>query len=448
MKTTLIAAIVAAATLVCGASAAQKNYLRFTARGGSVAIGMVKHNASTTSPVAPLTLEWTDNPDAVAWNLLEAGSTAVVLDEGETAYFRQHDPERKGLSNEDDYAGWHFTMTADEATPSATVAAAGNVLSLIDATRESGVVGTNGLSYLFYNCKILTTPPELPATHLETRAFFHMFDGCAALTRPPLLPATELGSECYSYMFAKCTGLASAPALPATTLASSCYSYMFRNCTSLVFAPHLPATTLAKGCYYYMFAGCAKLKRISVAFKSWQTDNNETKDWLKDVATSGRFIKPAALSVATGMSNIPSGWTTYAPLTTTMPATEGLSVSAVVDGQTILPTRSPSGSTDVFTFCSIETDVEITTQTEDGYALVRLAPEVTNQSAALQFDGLAVENGAVSLSFGVRTTPALDAPDWQPATISNAALSPDGKRVTLTLPATAAQGFYKLGLGD
>ena len=72
-----------------------------------------------------------------------------------------------------------------------------------------------------------------------------------------------------------------------------------------------------------------------------------------------------------------------------------------------------------------------------------LAPEVANQSAALLFDGLAVENCAVSLSFGVRTIPALDAPDWQPATISNAALSPDGKRVTLTLPAIATQGFYK-----
>ena len=579
MKTTLIAAIVAAATLVCGASAAQKNYLRFTARGGSVAIGMVKHNASTTSPVAPLTLEWTDNPDAVAWNLLEAGSTTVVLDEGETAYFRQHDPERKGLSNEDDYAGWHFTMTADEATPSATVAAAGNVLSLIDATRESGVVGTNGLSYLFYNCKILTTPPELPATHLETSAYSRMFYGCTALTCPPELPATKIGNSCYSYMFSGCTRLAyapalpakelapacydymfnkcsslktppvlpakelagscyygmfkgctalesapalpatklakscynsmfyecdaleiapelpatdlaescyysmfnrcsslkTAPALPATTLFGECYKFMFYECSSLVFAPHLPATKLAEECYVSMFYNCSRLKRVSVGFTTWQTDGNQTGSWLTGVSSSGTFIKPSALTSTFATTKIPTGWTTKTPVTAKVPVTDGLLSVATVDGQTIYPTRDPSGTTDTYTFAYNSESPKIEFSADDGYSLagtteykfspiktsvtfgtgdyalptvVRLAPEVSRLSAALQFDGLAVEKGAISLSFGVKTTAALDAPDWQPATISNAALSPDGKRVTLTLPATAAQGFYKLGLGD
>lgn len=447
MKTTLIAAMFAA-SFVCGASAAHKDYLRFTARGGSVTIGMTRHNTSTTSQVAPLTLEWTDDPDAATWNLLDAGSTTVAIGEDKTAYFRQHDPERKGLSNEDNYAGWHFTMTADGATPSATVEAAGNVLSVIDATCEGNAVGTNGLSYLFCRCSILTTPPELPATHLATRAYFHMFDGCAALTRPPQLPATELGSECYSYMFFNCSNLASAPALSAMTLAASCYSYMFRNCTSLVFAPHLPATTLARACYYCMFSGCAKLKRVSVGFQSWQTDNNETKDWLKGVATSGRFIKPAALSVITGTGNIPSGWTTYAPMTTNLPVTDGLTVAAVVDGQTIFPTRSPDGTTDVFTFCSIETDVEITNQTEDGYALVCLEQEAQCQSPALQFDGFSFADGAARLSFCVRTSDALNDSDWQPAVVSSASLSPDGKKVTLTIPATAAQGFYRMAKPD
>ena len=579
MKTKLIAALVAATTLVCGASAAPKNYLRFTARGGSVAIGMAKHNASSTSPVASLTLEWTDDPDAETWKLLDAGSTSVALEKDETAYFRQHDPERKGLSNEGNYAGWHFTMTADGASPSATVEAGGNCLSLIDATCESGVVGTNGLAYLFYNCKILTTPPELPATQVGKGAFNRMFMACGMLTRPPELPATCLETSCYSYMFAGCGNLAYAPALPAKELATACYNYMFDDCSSLktppelpakvlasscyagmfkgctalesapalpatklvkscydsmfcecaalevgpelpatelaegcyysmfsncsslktapalsattlyrecykfmfyecsslVFAPHLPATKLAEECYVSMFYRCAKLKRVSVGFTTWQTDGNQTAGWLAGVSSSGTFIKPSALASSFDAAKIPTGWTTKTPVTAKVPVTDGLISVATVDGQTIYPTRDPSGSTDTYTFANNSESPKIEFSADDGYSLtgtteytfspikasvtfgtstytlptvVRLAPQVSYQSAALQFDGLAVEDGAVSLSFRVRTTAALDTPDWQPATVSGAAVSPDGKTVTLTIPATAAQGFYNLGIGD
>lgn len=443
MKARTFAAIAAAAMTVCGASAAQRNYLRFTARGGTVRIGMTTHNVTAKNPALPLTLEWTDSPDAEPWTPFEAGSTAVALGENKTAWFRQYDPERKALSDADTFAGWHFTMTADGATPSATVEAAGNCLSIVDATCEGGSVAANALSYLFSRCTVLATPPELPATNVETSACSHMFYGCTALTSPPKLPATKIGTSCYAYMFYGCAKLETAPALPARSLAASCYSYMFKNCTSLVFAPHLPAATLAKGCYQSMFDGCEKLARISVAFTNWNAGDNSTKEWVENVPAGGRFIKPAALASTTGISNIPTGWTTYAPLVTTVPKTEGLSAVAVVDGQTIMPTLAANGLSSTFTLCSAESDVGISVQPEEGYVLVRLAAPVADQSAALQIEGLTVGGGQATLSFGVKTTAALDSPDWQPATISDAALSPDGKTVTLTIPATAAQGYYK-----
>ena len=576
MKTNLIAAIVAATTLVCGASAAPKNYLRFTARGGSVAIGMVDYYAGKTNPTPPLTLEWTDDPDAEEWSLFDAGSTTLTLADGETAYLRQHDPERTAVTREGAGLGWYFAMSADNTTPSATVEAGGNGLSIVDATCACDAVATNALSYLFWDCKILVTPPEFPAVRLSYGAYTHMFDGCAELRTPPRLPATTLASHCYSYMFKGCVKLATAPELPATTLASSCYYYMFEGCTaltmhprlpaltlvekcysgmfsgceelasapslpaiklapscyssmfygcaalkeppelpannltnycyksmfegcsslasapvlpavilhpscyesmfsgatSLVFAPHLPAETLVSRCYCAMFKGCSNLRRISVGFTKWQNDANQTQNWVNGVAKNGRFVKPSSLMSSSGVNAIPTGWLTSPVNTIQVPVTEGLSAVALIGDEAIRPTISQTGLFNNFYLGSGGESVKIVFSAEEGYALsggveysyspfkdvvqfgrsesplptvVRLAPQVSYQSAALQFDGLAVEGGAVSLSFGVRITPTLDAPDWQPATISNAALSPDGKRVTLTLPATATdpQGFYK-----
>ena len=498
MNASIFVAIVAATTLVCGASAASRNYLRFTARDGSVTIGMADYFANEVTPTPPLALEWTDNPDQEPWSEFVAGTTTIALDEGESAYLRQHDPERKTVTGGRFYLGWYFTMSAADETPAATVEAGGNCQSIVDASCACDSVEAQALSYLFYNCKILVTPPEFPATRLATRAYYHIFDGCAELRTPPRLPATTLATNCYAYMFKGCTNLTTAPELPAMTLATSCYYSMFEGCTalvnppelpartlaekcyysmfygatSLVFAPHLPASTLTNLCYASMFFGCTSLKRISVGFTEWQTVGNPTDYWVKNVVTSnGRFIKPSALSDTFGANAIPSGWSTPAVDTIQVPVAEGLSAVAVVDGQTIRPTLSQDGLNNVFYLGSGGENVKVVFSPDDGFALVggmeysyfpfkdavqfgrtesplptvvRLSPEVSYQSAALQFDGLAVEKGAVSLSFGVRTTAALDAPDWQPATVTGVTVSPDGKTVTLTIPATAAQGFYNL----
>ena len=47
------------------------------------------------------------------------------------------------------------------------------------------------------------------------------------------LPATTLANYCYSYMFNNCKNLTTAPELPATTLVKYCYQYMFYNCTNI-----------------------------------------------------------------------------------------------------------------------------------------------------------------------------------------------------------------------
>ena len=93
----------------------------------------------------------------------------------------------------------------------------------------------------------------------------------------------------FCYLFKDCAVLTSAPELPATKLAKKCYSNMFKGCTSLTAAPELKATTLADQCYYGMFYGCTKLSTVTMLAPSDQITSASDccKDWLKDAGTDG-----------------------------------------------------------------------------------------------------------------------------------------------------------------
>ena len=68
----------------------------------------------------------------------------------------------------------------------------------------------------------------------------------------------------------------------------------------------LAQTTLAVFCYYSMFKGCTHLALIKVNFTAWGT---QTNTWVSNVASTGTFYKPTALTEEYGTSKIPTGWT-------------------------------------------------------------------------------------------------------------------------------------------
>ena len=146
-------------------------------------------------------------------------------------------------------------------TKDVNVTCTGDIRTLLD-WRIYNIVETKyaRFCYLFKDCAVLTSAPELPATNLaDNYCYYNMFGGCTSLTSAPELPATTLENNCYQYMFYGCTNLTAAPELKATTLAYKCYESMFQGCTGLTSAPELKATTLAKYCYYSMFGGCTSL---------------------------------------------------------------------------------------------------------------------------------------------------------------------------------------------
>ena len=162
---------------------------------------------------------------------------------------------------------------------------------------------------MFYGCKTLTQAPALPATTLVKNCYYAMFSDCTKLTTAPELPATTLADHCYYIMFYGCTGLTTAPALPATTLTPSCYEGMFINCTSLTTAPELPATTLDINCYNQMFDGCTKLNYVKAMFINNLNLNEYLSNWLRNVSTTGTFVKNANAGWTKKQAGIPSGWT-------------------------------------------------------------------------------------------------------------------------------------------
>lgn len=208
------------------------------------------------------------------------------------------------------------------------------------------VIATEGVGYMFYNCRSLTAAPSFEPTVAGKHSFYRtfakcsnlivppqinvqepsiagascifkqMFSGCTSLTSTPYIPMQDVTLGSFQNMFAGCTSLISASELPATTINQQSYQGMFKGCTNLLSAPIMhfsrPATS---GCQY-MFSGCTNLKYINCQFVDWTKDANGTTmqysftDWVNGVqTTSGTFIKDSSLATEYRTSRIPNNWT-------------------------------------------------------------------------------------------------------------------------------------------
>ena len=119
----------------------------------------------------------------------------------------------------------------------------------------------------------------------------------------------------FNMLFYNCGVLTSAPDLPATTLATNCYDCMFFYCTSLESAPVLPATTLSDWCYFQMFSYCKKLSTVTMlGLESEITSKSAcVTDWLYNAGTdaSSRTLKvrdEAAYNALVNKGRLPEIW--------------------------------------------------------------------------------------------------------------------------------------------
>ena len=205
----------------------------------------------------------------------------------------------RGINPNGTATAWDVRSTITFTEANVNVACTGDIRTLLD-WRNYNIVETNNarFCYLFKDCAVLTSAPELPATTLADECYNSMFHGCTSLTAAPNLNATTLAGGCYSGMFYGCTSLTAAPELKATTLENHCYTYMFGSCTNLTSAPELKATTLAEGCYDNMFYGCTKLSTVTMLATSNQISEKDfcCFDWLDNAGTDGT-VKSRTLKV-------------------------------------------------------------------------------------------------------------------------------------------------------
>jgi len=205
--------------------------------------------------------------DNATWTIWDGSS--ISLNYGEKIYIRG----KNRRINSIDGQGVFIISGATKA--------AGNIMSLICNKNNQfpDIVPEYCFYSLFSGCEI-TTAPELPCLQLSAGCYSSLFYECLLLATAPELPATTLSGAagCYSYMFFGCISLVSAPKLPATELSEDCYSYIFSGCTSLTVAPELPATKLAPYCYFSAFEGCTSLTVAPELPAAYTKDNSITGD--------------------------------------------------------------------------------------------------------------------------------------------------------------------------
>ncbi len=198
--------------------------------------------------------------DLTTWNVWD-GTTTLNSSADFKLYLRgtgNTNISSANLVNDEPTDTERWVLTGDNG-----IACTGNIETLLDyetvAAGNHPTMAEGCYYYMFKDCTLLSSAPDLPATTLTDNCYSEMFEGCTSLSTAPSLPAMILTEGCYGGMFQGCTSLSTAPDLPATTLANSCYCFMFKNCTLLSSAPDLPATTLADSCYGGMFSGCTSL---------------------------------------------------------------------------------------------------------------------------------------------------------------------------------------------
>ena len=264
------------------------NMLRFTAQQANSTVAL--------TPASGLNLTLYKSTDGV--NFSSWDGTAVTLSNiGDTLWV--YGTNQTISTSSSSYT--KFVMTG-------RIAADGDVTYLFQYGGLTTVPNNYGLHGLFQDCRVLTTPPEIPITTLTNGCYQKMFENCYLLTQAPQLPVTTLADFCYDGMFANCRTLEVAPELPATTLAAGCYAYMFVGCTSLTQSPILRALTIAPYAYYQMFDGCVLLNTVTCLATDISA-TNATPNWLYGVAQTGIFYKSTVPNWPTGASGIPTGWT-------------------------------------------------------------------------------------------------------------------------------------------
>jgi hypothetical protein len=148
----------------------------------------------------------------------------------------------------DDFTG--TTLTSNLAFPS--LFRTTKVVSARNLVLPSSAVPGDSYRLMFYNCTGLTEAPSvLPGTELGITCYYGMFSGCTSLTLAPSSigsSSTHMPASACTNMFFNCRSLTTAPELPVRTLRTYSYSGMFTGCAKLNSITCLATNISASNC--------------------------------------------------------------------------------------------------------------------------------------------------------------------------------------------------------
>jgi len=143
--------------------------------------------------------------------------------------------------------------------------------------------------------------------------FFGLFMNATNLISAKIkLLFTDLPRSFYRSMFQGCTNLIEVPETITATTASGvqpCYR-MFYHCPNITKLPKLTLLQLTNYAYGNIAAGCTSLNYVYTEM----IDISATgciSDWIYNVSPNGDFYCPAELTIPTGSSGVPNGWTRH-----------------------------------------------------------------------------------------------------------------------------------------
>ena len=254
--------------------------------------------------------------DGETWSAitLTNGSTATIatIGSGDTILMKGNN-ETLGTSYD---KGCYFRGTQNYEVE-------GNLASLLYSNGQSREVtgGTYNFAQLFSgDTKLISAENlELSSTVLTNGIYNCMFRGCSNLEKgPKVLPALTLVMNCYGSMFEGCIKLEEAPIISANSVANdtgAAMKAMFSmNRNSRITTPvmtkgptlYLDRITISNTCQL-LCAGNGNLNEITIYADS--VTSGCLTDWLKNVASSGTIHTKPGITLPSGGSGLPSGWT-------------------------------------------------------------------------------------------------------------------------------------------
>lgn len=199
----------------------------------------------------------------------------------------------------------------------------GNIMSLLNgdnfvSNSEFAVNSTHNFAGLFRTTNIIDANNLiLPAKTLYNSSYNGMFRGATNLVNgPKLLPALDVPTDAYSSMFEGCVKLTEGPEIVATTVSGDtalnrmfCMNRNSKVTAAMTKSPVLRITNpLAySNVYQQLFCGNGNITEVTILA---QATNLTFSNWLNYTNTGGVIKTLSGTTFSSGVSGLPSGWTT------------------------------------------------------------------------------------------------------------------------------------------